>query len=64
MIVIKSIEELAATVRRVAREQKSYRQETISDLHEAAAVLEILAERDKKAKAASEAAQTFLEEIP
>jgi hypothetical protein len=46
MYIIKDIAELAKTVRRVAREQKSYRPETISDLNQAAEILEkIAAER-------------------
>ena len=43
MIVIRSTAELAATVRRVAREQPSYRQDTRTDLDEAAGILERLA---------------------
>lgn len=42
MIVIKPIKELVETVRRVAREQPSYRPETASDLNEAASILEHL----------------------
>jgi hypothetical protein len=44
MIVIEPPAELARTVRRVAREQKSYRPETISDLNQAAGILERLAD--------------------
>jgi hypothetical protein len=40
MIVIKSITEYAATVRRVAGEQPSYRTDIRSDLNEAAGILE------------------------
>jgi hypothetical protein len=43
MTVIKSIAEYAATVRRVAGEQPSYRADTRSDLNEAAGILERLA---------------------
>jgi hypothetical protein len=43
MIVIRSTAELAATVRRVAREQPSYRHDTRTDLDEAASILERLA---------------------
>ncbi len=43
MIVIRSTAELAATVRRVAGEQPSYRQDTRTDLDQAAGILERLA---------------------
>jgi hypothetical protein len=43
MIVIKSTAEYAATVRRVANEQPSYRADTRSDLNEAAGILERVA---------------------
>ena len=43
MIVIKSTAEYAATVRRVASEQPSYRADTRSDLNEAAGILERVA---------------------
>jgi hypothetical protein len=43
VIVTKSIAEYAATVRRVASEQPSYRTDTRSDLNEAAGVLERVA---------------------
>jgi hypothetical protein len=43
MIVIRSTAELAATVRRVAREQPSYRHDIRTDLEEAAFILERLA---------------------
>ncbi len=43
MIVIKSIAEYAATVRRVAGEQPSYRTDIRSDLDEAAGILERVA---------------------
>jgi hypothetical protein len=43
MIVIRSTAELAATVRRVAREQPSHRHDTHTDLNEAAGILERLA---------------------
>jgi hypothetical protein len=62
MIVLKSAEELAATVRRVAREQKSYRPETISDLHQAATLLEEIAEIESRAEVDREAALNVLED--
>jgi hypothetical protein len=62
MLVIKSAEELAATVRRVAREQKSYRPETISDLHQAATLLEGIAEKESMAEADREGALNVLED--
>lgn len=43
MIVIKSTAEYAATVRRVAGGQPSYRADTRSDLNEAASILERVA---------------------
>jgi len=43
MIVIRSTAELAATVRRLASEQPSYRQDTRTDLDQAAGILERLA---------------------
>lgn len=44
MVVIKSSAELAHTVRRVAREMRSHQFETISDLNQAAGILERLAD--------------------
>jgi len=43
MIVIKNTAEYAATVRRVASEQPSYRADVRSDLNEAAGILERVA---------------------
>jgi hypothetical protein len=64
MIVIKSIEKLAATVRQVAREQNSYRPGIVSDLNEAAAILENLAAKGKHAEADTSGADNILEDIP
>jgi hypothetical protein len=58
MIVLKSPAELARTVRRVAREMRSHQFETISDLNQAAGILEGLAD----AQATTELSKNILEE--
>jgi hypothetical protein len=62
MIVIKSTGELAAIVCKVARQLESYQFDIISDLHQAATVLEGLAERQPKANADQEALLNILED--
>lgn len=42
MVILKSSAELARTIRRVAREMRSHQFETISDLNQAANILETL----------------------
>jgi hypothetical protein len=61
MIVIKSTEELAATVRKVARQLNSYQFDIISDLQQAATVLEGLADSQPKGEAHQEAMLNILE---
>jgi hypothetical protein len=58
MIVIKTPAELARTVRRVAREMRSHQCEAISDLNQAAGILERLAD----AQTATELSNNILEE--
>jgi hypothetical protein len=62
MIVIKSAEELAAIVRKVARQLGSYQYDIISDLHQAATVLEGLADSQPKAETDREAMLNILED--
>ena len=62
MIVIKSTEELAAIVRKVARQLGSYQSDIISDLHQAATVLEGPAHRQPKAESDREAMLNILED--
>jgi hypothetical protein len=49
-IVLKDTEELARTVRRVARELKSHRHADITDLNEVAGMLDKIADEERKAK--------------
>jgi hypothetical protein len=62
MIVIKSTGELAAIVRKVARQLESYQFDIITDLHQAAAALEGLADCQPKAEAEREAVLNILED--
>jgi len=62
MIVIKSIAEYAATVRRVASEQPSYRADTRSDLNEAAGILERVAHLEANPTMIVEEGLNILEE--
>jgi hypothetical protein len=48
IVVIKSKAELAKTVRRIAKEKKLYREQTIGELHQVADILEKLAEEEDK----------------
>jgi hypothetical protein len=62
MIIIKSTGELAAMVRKVARQLESYQFDNITDLRQAATVLEGLADCQPKAEADREAMLNILED--
>jgi len=62
MIVIKSTGELAAMVRKVARQLESYQFDNITDLRQAATVLEGLVDCQPKAEADREAMLNILED--
>jgi len=58
MVVIKTPVELARTVRRVASEMRSHQAEAVSDLNQAAGILESMAD----AQSVVELAKNILEE--
>jgi hypothetical protein len=62
MIVMKSTEELAASVRKVARQLGSYQFDISTDLHQAATVLEGLGGGQPKAEIDREAMLNILED--
>jgi hypothetical protein len=62
MIVVKSTQELAAIVRKVARQLESYQFDIITDLRQAATVLDGSVDRQPKAEADREAMLNILED--